>query len=88
MHVLFTRSGGRKFGDIEKPLAAPRNPLKSLKTANEMFGKAWRFQAIDLEMLGVDLEILAGAGGRRAGGGELAVGLIVSRARIRRVRRR
>jgi hypothetical protein len=37
----------------------PRNPLKRLKTANEMFGKACRFQAIDLEMFAVDLERLA-----------------------------
>jgi hypothetical protein len=36
--------------------------LKSLKTANETFGKACRFQTIDLEKLAVDLEMLAAAG--------------------------
>jgi hypothetical protein len=37
--------------------------LKSLKTANEMFGKACRIQALDLEMFGAGLEKLAGAAG-------------------------
>ncbi len=41
---------------LKKALAAPRNPLKSLKTAKGIFGKACRFQAENLEMFGVDLE--------------------------------
>jgi hypothetical protein len=35
--------------------------LKSLKTAKGIFGKAWRFQGKNLEILGVDLEKLADA---------------------------
>jgi hypothetical protein len=32
-----------------------------------MFGKAWRFQAIDLEMFGLNLEKLAGRKGEPEG---------------------
>jgi hypothetical protein len=48
------------FGDSIIRACGPCNPLKRLKTANEMFGKACRFQAIDLQKLGAYLEKLAG----------------------------
>jgi hypothetical protein len=47
---------GQKAWRFKIRPCGPRNPLITLKTANEMFGKAWRFQAIDFEKLGVDLE--------------------------------
>jgi hypothetical protein len=64
-----------KFGDKKYPLAAPDKSLKTLKTANEMFGKAWRFQAIDLEKL--DKKLGKACNAKRA-----AYGLDVSRPRI------
>ena len=39
-----------------KRLCSPCNPLKRLKIAERMFGKAWRFQAKNLEMFGKCLE--------------------------------
>jgi hypothetical protein len=50
----------KKFGDFKKWAWTPHNPLKTLKTTKKTFGKACRFQAIDLEKLGVDLEKLGG----------------------------
>jgi len=45
---------------------APRNPLKTLKTAEEMFGNVWRFQAKSLDKFGKSLE-KAWTGGLRLG---------------------
>jgi hypothetical protein len=45
-------------------LSPPRNPLKFHKTAKGIVGKAWRFQAKNLERFGVHLEKL---GGRKRG---------------------
>jgi hypothetical protein len=43
---------GKKLGELIKWQIGPHNPLKRLKTANRIFGKAWRFQAENLEMFG------------------------------------
>jgi hypothetical protein len=52
---------GAKNLDSQKKLFPYHNPLKSLKTAKGILGKAWRFQGKNLEKLGVDLEKLAAA---------------------------
>jgi hypothetical protein len=38
IHVQFSLSRGKKFGESKKTLATPGKPLKSLKTAKEIFG--------------------------------------------------
>jgi hypothetical protein len=53
--------GAEKIWKLENTARVPRNPLKTLKTAKGIFGKAWRIQGKNLEMLGVDLEMF-GAG--------------------------
>jgi hypothetical protein len=50
------------FGNKRIGPCAPRNPLKTIKTAKGNFGKACRIQALDLEKLGADLEKLGGPG--------------------------
>jgi hypothetical protein len=54
--------GSEKIWKLKKPLATPRNQLKSHKTAKGIFGKAWRFQGKNLEMFGASLEKLATRG--------------------------
>jgi hypothetical protein len=61
------RRRGRKNLRFKIRPSGSRNPLITLKTANEMFGKAWRFQAIDLETFGADLEKLEESLEGRAG---------------------
>jgi hypothetical protein len=51
-----------KFGNREKSFSLPLNPLKSLKTAKGIVGKACRIQAKNLEMFGASLERLGGPG--------------------------
>jgi len=51
-------SGG-KYLEKKWPCAVG-NPLKRPKTAKGIFGKAWRFQAENLEKFGASLEKLAG----------------------------
>jgi hypothetical protein len=59
--------GGQEIWNQRKRLFSSRNPLKRLKTAKRIVGKAWRFQAKNLEMFGVDLENLARNLQRRTG---------------------
>jgi hypothetical protein len=49
-------AGAKNLEIIEKSFFLPRNPLKRLKTAKGIFGKACRIQAESLEKLGVGLE--------------------------------
>ena len=46
----------QKSLEIKNGSWAPRNPLKSLKTDEKMFGKVWRFQAKSLDKFGKSLE--------------------------------
>jgi hypothetical protein len=41
----------KKFGESANRACTPHNPLISNKTAKQMFGKAWKFQAECLEKL-------------------------------------
>jgi hypothetical protein len=53
----------QKIWNREKKLFLPSNCLKRPETAEEMFGKAWRFQAEYLEMFGKSLEKIWGRQG-------------------------